>query len=64
MCLTSSRFLLSVGKGLQGERQVVFGGLAVWEASTNHPGVRVQNSIERQTCSFNWVFVHLFNKSN
>lgn len=39
--------------------EVVSGCSGLWEASLNHLGVGEQDSVERKTGSFDWVFVHI-----
>ena len=57
--LTLSGDLLAIDERLKHEGGVVSLGVTAWEAGAYHLSVRVKNSIERQTCSFNWVFVHI-----
>jgi len=56
--LTVSALFFSVVVGLHEEGEVVSLGLLSWEASLNNSGVGEQNSVERESSSFDWVFVH------
>jgi len=58
--LTVSAGLFTVLIGLHEEREVVSGALLSWEASLDNLGVGEQNSVETESGSFDWVFVHFF----
>jgi hypothetical protein len=56
--LTVSALLFSILVGLHEEGEVVSCLLLSWEASLNNSGVGEQNSVEGESSSFDWVFVH------
>ena len=51
---------LSIFVFLHEEAKVELVGIRVWEDSFDGVGVGVQDSVEGQAGSLNWVFVHVY----
>ena len=62
VALTLSFDFLAVLELLHQEGEVVSLWITLWEAFLDHLGVGEEDSIEGETGSLNWVFVHFRNK--